>query len=775
MDKVIISAGSSTQEIKPAQLLQNSGFKARLENLWSNYRSHLLVIALYALTYLILTWPLALHFTDQSLMGFPYVAGGVPDDRDQFIWDTWWLKKALLDFRVNPYHTNFLYYPYGVDLYLQSLTPINGLLSLPFQGWLGVLGAYNVVCFILFVWCGHAAYLLADYLLKHKIAAFVTGFFFTFSATHLANLFHAQFNVIALQFVPLYLLYLFKLDQLNLASWRERLSSKRWWLYTVLAAFFLVFSTVSDQYLLFYCLATTLLYFLWRGLPSLLSRRSWPEIFKLISNLLPTLLLAGLIMSPFLFKTWQTINSGQWSKVSNWPIPTDLFTILLPPGGNSLFGSQASTFGSALPIRGAPRDYNSVGLVTILVGIYGLARCKSLRFWGVVALVSFILALGGDLQIGGNVTGILLPAKLLSEIPVVGVMRYSQRWLAITTLALAIGVGGAIWFHWQNWRDQVNSVGKLPVRFKQFGLVLLVLGLFAVEIQPWPFELSGQQDQLPQAYAEGVLPKTDQRALLELPILQKNVAKNKEMYWQTAHERPMLGGYLSRPYSFSYSDTPFAYFLDLSSLDQADFVKASGPDLKHFLDYYNFGYIALYKTKTAPNELEQWRKFVAKLGPEVKLYHEDSELVLYQLSAPDAQAAKTPLLLRGNGWSGIEKLQDGSPYRWITEKEAGLWFVVPQVLAPGSQYHFHFQAAAYYRERTLNVLVNGQPVTQLKIGQVLQPYDLSLDAKWFKSGENSITLDPLEPPDRPSLVEKVPTKDNRPLTIFLSQLEYKAG
>lgn len=96
-----------------------------------------------------------------------------------------------------------------------------------------------------------------------------------------------------------------------------------------------------------------------------------------------------------------------------------------------------------------------------------------------------------------------------------------------------------------------------------------------------------------------------------------------------------------------------------------------------------------------------------------------------------------------------------------------MWLTLPLNSAP-AQTRLHFEAAAYYRERTVAVLLNGQEVAQLKVSPEKQSYNLSLEAKWLKPGDNLITLRPLEPADIPA--EREQTRDIRTLTIVLTNL-----
>jgi hypothetical protein len=258
---------------------------------------------------------------------------------------------------------------------------------------------------------------------------------------------------------------------------------------------------------------------------------------------------------------------------------------------------------------------------------------------------------------------------------------------------------------------------------------------------------------------------------LEVPFFQRKkfLAKSVEMYRQTAHERPILGGYISRPYEFDYNDTLLSYFMDGYNPDQPDFIKLEPSDLKAILAYQNFGYIVIYKDKLDPSVAEYWRKItVSMLGPETRPYYEDDELIFYQLPEQASVLPTKPVLIRGSGWSATEKLPDGSYYRWIIDQQATLPLFLPATQV-GTQ-RLQFQVASYYRDRTIQVLVNDQPVTQFRVTPALQPYTLEIDSKWFKTGDNLITLRPLEPADRPADIEK--TNDTRPLTILVNNLNF---
>src|SRR3990170_4481845 len=81
-----------------------------------------LVLVLYLILTLVLLYPFSILKMSTQLIG----DGG---DAYQSLWNLWWVKRSLLSLE-NPYVTSFLYYPYGADLYVHSLSPAAGFLTI---------------------------------------------------------------------------------------------------------------------------------------------------------------------------------------------------------------------------------------------------------------------------------------------------------------------------------------------------------------------------------------------------------------------------------------------------------------------------------------------------------------------------------------------------------------------------------------------------------------------------------------------------------------------
>jgi len=119
---------------------------------------HLGALLGYAALAVLVTWPTLPNF-------FTRITGNLIPDRDQNLWNLWWVREALLVRHTNPFHTDLLYYPYGVDLYLHDLALPNGLIALGPYLLFGLFAAYNTVVLASYLLTGYAAYRLVLYCL----------------------------------------------------------------------------------------------------------------------------------------------------------------------------------------------------------------------------------------------------------------------------------------------------------------------------------------------------------------------------------------------------------------------------------------------------------------------------------------------------------------------------------------------------------------------------------------------------------------------------------
>ena len=172
----------------------------------AHYKEYLLLLAVYLAIALVLFWPSTLNITTTVPSGRVGVNAAGTGDVYLFLWDLWWLKYSLFVLHTSPYFTPLLYKPVGANLATQTLSPLAGLFSIPLQ--LVSLGfAYNVILFISFMLSGFFMYLLAEYLIKNRYAAFIAGLVFEFSPFHIAHALVGHLNWSGIEFIPLFILF----------------------------------------------------------------------------------------------------------------------------------------------------------------------------------------------------------------------------------------------------------------------------------------------------------------------------------------------------------------------------------------------------------------------------------------------------------------------------------------------------------------------------------------------------------------------------------------
>ncbi len=116
------------------------------------WRGHIAVLMLYLALAILLTWPTATHVST-------HLPGDGGDD-PAIAWNLWWVKHALLTLRTSPLHSDFLFYPIGINLAFYTLTVLNALTALPLTLNAGVVAASNLHMWFTMVVGGFGVFLL---------------------------------------------------------------------------------------------------------------------------------------------------------------------------------------------------------------------------------------------------------------------------------------------------------------------------------------------------------------------------------------------------------------------------------------------------------------------------------------------------------------------------------------------------------------------------------------------------------------------------------------
>ena len=486
-------------------------------------------LALYLGLALLMTWPLPLQATT--------AVPGNGFDTWQNMWNMWWLREALLT-RSNPFFTPYLYYPHGAGLWLQTLNPINFLVSLPIHARFGLVVAYNFVVLFSLTMSGYAAYLLARGTLAgqgpapltHHRAALIAGVVFACSGYLLAQVLGSHTHMLAAWPLPLAALALHRAA--------NRPGPGR----IALAGALIALTALCDwQYLLF-----TLIWAAWYALARLLFHRpdGGGPLPRLRASGAPAVVaaigLALLLVAPLAVPTARFAGQVPTAETEGGPTfrlehSADLADFFIPSQIHPLLGPLAERLQAYKAETHIQNKTVYLGFVALALAALGL-RGRSGRFWLLSGLLFALLALGPQLQILGWRTGLPLPGALLYDLPLLRISRYPIRFAVYTTLALAILTAlGA-----RRLLVTLERRAARPNRAANLALAGLV-ALIAFENLTTPFPMV--RVYVPSLYA--ALGRDPERyAILESPFYYNT--SPVYMLFQVVHEKYLVGGYTSR-------------------------------------------------------------------------------------------------------------------------------------------------------------------------------------------------------------------------------------
>ena len=543
---------------------------------------HLLVVAGFVLLTFLLTLPLGLRLST-------HVVGG--GDAWQHIWNLWWVKEALLNLHTNPYHTELLYYPQGVDLYFHTLAFSAGLIGIPLQlAGLNLIATYNLVLLSTFVLAGYGMFLLCYYLTRHSWASFVGGLVFSFAPYHFAHM-YGHLNLVSLQWIPFYVIALLKALDLpgntslysnpqvdSEASTRARkrtnISALKW---AAVAGALLALNAYTDWvYAIFLVLLTGLLV-AWKVLVPA-ERRAFRargvglgEGIARIGVAVGTFLL---VSAPIFFPTLAEARKGyaQQPPFETLVYSSDAVLAFTPSELHPLWGGRVRTFvnntGPYLPMKNPSERVVFLGFSVLLLAgwaVWKLRSDRNVRFWLFAAVFTWLLSLGPVLQLLGKSKFTLfevtvpLPYLLLYKLPLFSIMRTPARLTVLTMLALGVLVtfSLAALLRWARSSDS-RTLSRGNWRYLALGWGLPMLILFEFQVAPFP-----ERDLVPPGWTVPIYAQIAKEpgdfALLELPLRPFG----DYMAYQTIHGKPIIGGYLARqpPYALPEQEPVVKYLL----------------------------------------------------------------------------------------------------------------------------------------------------------------------------------------------------------------------
>ncbi len=481
----------------------------------------ILVLALYVAVALTITAPIHGSLSTRFL-------GGDTGDAFEMARHVWWYTTALQN-GADIFEHSLLGYPDGFPAVQLWANPLQFFPMWLFAFMMPLAAAYNVSLLLSLVLNGWAMYLLARRRLgaDGPFPAFIAGVIFMIFPTMQGHLFDGHAGLLVQWPLPLLINCLF--------DYADYGGTRRY----ALALLFFVLAALGHSLQLVYALAPLVALFLCARLV----RRDYVGLARCVAVAAVGCLLLLLFLSPILTQTLATPRVTQVGGHVRYSI--DLLGVVSPsfanPFWDDIAGHSARVLGTNL---GEGASY--IGLLGGLLALIGVLRRRAARWWLLVALVAWLLALGPVLKVydqalTANIAGydavLPLPFALLMNLPIVDLARTPGRFMFLFAAMFALLAG---------WGVAVICSGAVVAG--RSPLTRWALALLCVFLLVEDYRLFGQFPSLPAEIPRGIQSLRNLRyvrAVFNVPYDNLLVAK-EAMYLQTAHGKPLIAGHDTR-------------------------------------------------------------------------------------------------------------------------------------------------------------------------------------------------------------------------------------
>jgi hypothetical protein len=568
---------------------------------WRSFRSHLAVFLGYGIIAVAFSWPLALHLST-ALTGPPDGDTGV------YVWNQWVFQHEILVHRRLPFFTDSIFsMTQEANLSFHNYTAFQNLIALPLSGFLGVVATFNVVFLFMSVLTAYATFLLARHVTGRSAEAWLAGLLFAWSPL-LVTRGMGHFSLVAAAPLAIFLLVLMRADGHErfrdalalgvVVAWAATADAYYGVYCLLIGAVFLVARVFAIERspqsgraravrwavdVLLLCAAglvgaiaitggwTSRIFGLAISAKSLytpvlvltalaLMRAAWhvraaprpgarTDAWRLALLTLATGLVATAVLSPVLYAVGKQISAANLAAPGvlwrSSPAGVDLLALIVPNPNHPLTPQWIADWLMSFQ-GGYLESVVSVPLVVVAVLLVALkSGWRPSRWWAALAVAFGALALGPFIHVAGVNTYVPGPWAVLRFVPVLGLARTPARFSVVMMLAVAVLFAAALeWF------------GRTYPRWRPLALGVVATFLLG-ELLPAPMTLHSAA--VPRFY-QRVAAAPDDVRVLELPTGIRDGTSSvgnfsaRSQFFQTAHGKPLIGGYLSRVAGESVSE-----------------------------------------------------------------------------------------------------------------------------------------------------------------------------------------------------------------------------
>jgi hypothetical protein len=571
----------------------------RRSTFWWTVRRHALAVLGYACVAVAFSWPLPMHLSTA-------LPGPVGGDTGVYVWNLWVFRHSIVAHREMPFFTmEILALAGSLPLTLQNYTTLANVIAFPWLPLLGTVATFNLLVISSGVLAAYAMFVCARRLTGDTAASWVAGLAFGFSPYMSARAME-HFSLVQTAPLPIFVMLFERLHfrptvgvaaAAGITVACAFLCDPYYAVYCLLiGAFAVAYSAVLIQRgpqafrpyrgalavdVALVCLAGLIAGMLIGGgrridiftvrismtrlyTPVLLFTvlalaRIWLVMRHRVSWVFPTMLPSGrtlavaggacaVLLSPVLSALLGAASESQWSRPTvlwrSSPPGLDLLAFFVPNPLHPWFGHYFAGAARQMP-GGFVENIASIPwtLIAVLVAAAACARTALPRYWLAFTAFAALLALGPFIRIAGVMTYVPTPWTLLRYVPVVGAARMPSRMTALVMLGLALLLAFAL-------RELRERMRRSPTPGRRAGaFTALVAGALMFEMLPAPRTLhTAEVPSVNRIIAADPRPVR----VLNLPfglrdgLSSHGNASAAGQYFQTVHEKQLLGGYVSR-------------------------------------------------------------------------------------------------------------------------------------------------------------------------------------------------------------------------------------
>ncbi|MFH1368913.1 MAG: hypothetical protein ABII64_07295 [Elusimicrobiota bacterium] len=635
------------------------------------------------------------------------------------------MKKALMDLHCNPFYSDYMFYPIGIELLTYNFLTLNNLVSIPLQYVFNLIFINNLFILLTYVLSGFGAYLLVKYITGSKLAAFIAGLIFAFCPFRSAKIVISSIDLINMQWIPYYALYLIK-----------TLNEKEKYKYAVYAGAFLALTATCHYYYMIYLGFFTIIYIIaWYFINR---NKESANIVKKLAILFTTFII---IMSPLIYFILKDINNKAYQTPDTSVykfINANIIDLVMPNPINTFFGDNKKKSDQVLMESTISTGY----FVMILSCVIIFARIRKdniIIIWSILLVIFTLFTLGGNVIIPYIKEPVRLYTYYIFEkLPILNAVRVPSRFVVMMELCLAVLSGIAVKYLLYKVKNNTQKyiITSIIAAILLFEFISVPIGLCSMTVPDYYRSIGDDKEDC---------------TVLEVPLGWGN--SNSEVgiqvrdvfFFQTIHGKRILngGGGRSRTDKIVYyTNIPIINtILDMQDGKDItpDYILQDKKLAKAIFNYYKIKYIVLHSPYTNNKII----KYFMALGEYNSIY-KNEDIVVFKncLNTLDKynKNERWSKIWYGEGWINARwKSISEKDLHWSSNYESKVYLYTPNAHECELNIDM-FPLPLGTDKQTIALTINNQYLADIGLGGGRRIYNVPIRASIMKNGINTIKL-----------------------------------